>query len=75
MRPPAPPLHYPLESELIASMQRYCVFASQDPSRRINVLAFDADHAALDGAEALDLPRHRVHVIATPGYLHSSGQA
>lgn len=75
MTQPEPVIGYLDDGALILTMQRFCVFNPKRPREQVGLLAFDRDHAELEGSLALSLPRHRVHVIQAPGHLDSSGLA
>lgn len=66
---------YPSERETIAMFERFVCFNAKRPSEQIAVLALDSEHAAVEGANYLALPRHRVAVIRAPGHLDSRGLA
>lgn len=73
--PPSPHLGYLDDASLVETFERFVVFNRECPRQQIGILALDAEHAEVEGANYLELPRHRVHVFPTPGFLESSQQA
>lgn len=71
----APSVTYLDDRSLISSFERFVVFNARAPRQQIGVLALDEEHAQVEGANALALPRHRVSVVRTPGFLESRGLA
>jgi len=70
-----PELRYLDDGALVAQFDRFCVFCVDNPRKQINVLALDEEHAEVDGANYLELPRRLVAVIRVPGFLESSNVA
>ncbi len=68
-------IRYLDDGALVAQFDRYCVFHVSNPRKQINVLALDEEHARVDGANFLELPRRLVAVIRVPGFLESNGRA
>lgn len=66
------PLSYLDDGALVSMFERFTVFNARAPRQQIRVLALDSEHAELEGSLALELPRHRVAVIRTPGFLESA---
>jgi hypothetical protein len=64
-------LRYLDDGALVAQFERFTVFARENPRKQIRVLALDEEHALVEGANELNLPRHRVSFVRTPGYLES----
>lgn len=68
-------LSYLDDRALVSSFERFVVFNASSPRQQVGVLALDEEHAEVEGANYLALPRHLVAVIRTPGYLDSKGVA
>lgn len=68
----APDLRYLDDGALVAQFGRYVVFHARDPRRQIAVLALDEEHAAVEGANYLELSRRHVAVVRAPGFLESA---
>jgi hypothetical protein len=73
--PSDPELRYLDDGALVSMFDRFVVFNARNPRQQIGVLALDAEHAEVEGANYLELPRYRVAVVRTPGFLESSHRA
>lgn len=65
-------LHYLDDGELVSMFDRFVVFHARNPRQQIALLALDEEHALVEGANHLCLPRRLVAVVRTPGFLQSS---
>ena len=70
-----PELRYLDDGALVAQFERFVVFNARQPRQQIGVLALDREHAEVEGALHLGLPRRLVAVVRTPGFLESSQRA
>lgn len=64
-------LRYLDDGALVAHFDRFVVFNTLRPRHQISVLALDEEHAEVEGANHLELPRRLVAVVRTPGFLQS----